>query len=57
MTEEREISLWALEKKTQLREGGLGERLFILIERFLQEYFIQNKIYIFKADKPINNFY
>lgn len=57
MTEEREISLWALEKKTQLREGGLGERLFVLIERFLQEYFIQNKIYIFKADKPINNFY
>lgn len=48
MTEERDISLWALEKRTQIHEGGLGERLFILIERFLQEYFMQNKIYILK---------
>lgn len=44
MTEEKEGSPWVLEKETQLDEGGLGQRLFKLIEGFLQEYFIQDKI-------------
>lgn len=35
-TEEREASLWTLQKKTQLNEGGLGERLFLLIDRFCE---------------------
>jgi len=35
MTEEKEASLWVLEKETQFDEGGLGEKVFILIEGFL----------------------